>query len=251
MSPIPPKFVTLQEVDSTNNYAMALIHKGDATDETGIFALRQTAGKGRLGAKWESNPGENIMLSIMAQMQWLQVYQQFRMSVASALACTHFFSQFTEEDIKIKWPNDIYLNDSKAGGILIENQLKGNLWQWAVIGIGLDINQESFGGKDFSAISLKQITGLHYDVVAMAHLLHHKVLEQIKRLKAGFFDEMIQEYNARLFCAGEKVRLKKDNLVFETVIEKVLPSGELVARDAIERKFEFDEVKWVGLSETD
>ncbi|HVZ95676.1 MAG TPA: biotin--[acetyl-CoA-carboxylase] ligase [Chitinophagaceae bacterium] len=245
------KFILLQEVDSTNNYAMGLIQQDGAADGMSIFALRQTAGKGRLGAQWTSNPGENIMLSVITQMQWLPVYQQFHLSVATALACAGFFSQFIKESIKIKWPNDIFLNDSKAGGILIENQLKGNLWQWAVIGVGLNINQESFDNAGFKAISLKQITGIHYDVIALAQQLHHKVSEQISRIKNGFFDDMLDEYNAKLFCAGCKVRLKKGNAVFETIIRKVLPTGELVTEDTIERKFQFDEVKWMGFAGND
>src|SRR5215475_1920244 len=109
MSLSSQNFIILEKVDSTNNYAMALIEKGEAKDETGIFAVEQTSGKGRLGSKWESSTGNNIMLSIIAQMHWRQLYQQFQLSVATALACRNFFLHFIKEDIKIKWPNDIYI----------------------------------------------------------------------------------------------------------------------------------------------
>ena len=88
------------------------------------------------------------------------------------LGCLDFFSKYIKENVKIKWPNDIFINDRKAGGILIENVIKGNLWQWAVIGIGLNINQENFEKENLKAISLKQITGKNYDVIELAKELH-------------------------------------------------------------------------------
>ena len=149
------KLSILEKVDSTNNYAMALVQKGEATNGEAVFAKVQTRGKGRRGKTWESQSSENIVLTINTQMQWLPLQQQFQLSIAVALGCFDFFFKYIKENIKIKWPNDIFINDSKAGGILIENVVKGNLWQWAVIGIGLNINQRNF--NEVKAISLKQI----------------------------------------------------------------------------------------------
>nr|MDQ6904839.1 biotin--[acetyl-CoA-carboxylase] ligase [Bacteroidota bacterium] len=126
------KFTILERVDSTNNYAMALIKKDLATSGEAVFAMEQTSGKGRRGKSWQSEKGENIMLTICAEMQWLRVQQQFQVSVAVAIGCVAFFSKYLKENIKIKWPNDIYINDSKAGGVLIENVIHGSLWQWAI-----------------------------------------------------------------------------------------------------------------------
>ncbi len=153
------QLIILESVDSTNNYAMAMVQKGVANSGDAVFAMEQSSGKGRRGKTWKSQRGENILLTVLAQMQWLPVQEQFRLSMAVALACHDFFSQYIKENIKIKWPNDIFINDSKAGGILIENVVKGNLWQWAIIGIGLNINQEDFEKDILKAISLKQITG--------------------------------------------------------------------------------------------
>jgi len=247
MPTTPPEFITLQEVDSTNNYAMGLLQKGVGQDGAAVFALRQTAGKGRLGARWESSPGKNIVLSLIAEMQWLPLYQHFQLSVATALGCIDFFSQYLKDGIRVKWPNDIFLGDSKAGGVLIENQLKGNLWQWAVIGIGLNINQERFDGG-LKATSLKNVTGATYDVPELARQLHRMVLAQITRTREGAFEKQLADYNERLFGRGREARLKKGNVIFSTTIDCVAPSGELVTRDVIERKFVFDEVKWVGIS---
>ncbi len=244
MATIQKKLIILEKVDSTNNYAMALVQKGEAVSSGGVFAWEQTAGKGRRGKTWKSKGGENIILTVTEQMQWLPLQHQFQLSVAVALGCFDFFSKYIKQNIKIKWPNDIFINDRKAGGILIENAVKGNLWQWAIIGIGLNINQEDFD-KELRAISLKQITGINYDVIELARELLETVIKRIGQLKSGEFDNLLYEYNENLFCRNKTAKLKKGNIVFETKIKDVNPFGALITKDAIERTFEFNEVEWV------
>ena len=246
MSATSKKMIILEKVDSTNNYAMALVQRGEAISGEGVFAKEQTAGKGRRGKAWKSQSGENVILTINNQMHWLPVQQQFQLSIAVALGCFDFFSAYIKENIKIKWPNDIFINDRKAGGILIENVVKGNLWQWAVIGIGLNINQEDFD-KGIKAISLKQITGIYYDVIELANELLQSVTIRINQLQSGEFNNLLYQYNENLYCLNKIVKLKKGNIVFETKIERISSTGELITKDVIERKFGFDEVEWQGI----
>ncbi len=240
--------IILDSVDSTNNYAMGLIQKREINQEIAIVALEQTCGKGRRGKQWKSNKGENIMLSVPAQMQWLSVLRQFELSVAIALSCFDFFRRYILENLFIKWPNDIFINDSKAGGILIENLIKGKIWQWAVIGIGLNINQENFDENKFTATSLKNITGKNFDIIELANELHESVLKRMEELKSGNFNKMLEEYNQNLYARNKWVKLKKGNQVFETQIISVSSSGELITQDNEERKFLFDEVEFKGLA---
>lgn len=240
-------FIILESVDSTNNYAMAMVRKGEAKNGDAVFAMKQTAGRGRRGKTWESQSGENIVITISAQMQWLPVQQQFQLSMAAALGCFDFFSKYIKKNIKIKWPNDIFINDRKAGGILIENVIKGNLWQWAVIGIGLNVNQLNFAKENLKATSLKEITGDNYDVIQLSKELHDVVLKRLRRLQSEECSNLLDEYNENLFCRHQIVKLKKGNIVFETKIEGISATGELITRDVIERKFAFDEVEWMGL----
>ena len=242
----PKKLIILEKVDSTNNYAMAMVQKGEAVSSSGVFAWEQTAGKGRRGKAWKSSGGDNIILTVTEQMQWLAVQHQFHLSAAVALGCFDFVSKYIKENIKIKWPNDIFINDRKAGGILIENVVRGNLWQWAIIGIGLNINQQDFD-KEINAVSLKQITGLSYDVIELTRELLEAVIKRIDQLKSGEFDKLLYQYNDNLFCRNKIAKLRKGNIVFETKIKKVNPFGELITKDAIERKFKFDEVEWLGI----
>ncbi|MDP4285346.1 MAG: biotin--[acetyl-CoA-carboxylase] ligase [Bacteroidota bacterium] len=241
------KIVILETVDSTNNYAMAMIQKGEAIDGNAIFARQQTNGKGRRGKEWKSNKGDNIILSIMAQMQWLPVSKLFEPGVAVALGCHDFVSKHVALNTYIKWPNDIFINDSKAGGILIENVIKGTLWQWSVIGVGININQVIFEDYNISPISLKQITGNDYNVLQMAEELYTFVLKRLNDLKAGFFSKMLEEYNEKLYAKGRQTKFRKQNIVFETEIIGISPSGQLITRDSLERRFNFDEVEFLGI----
>ncbi|MDQ2720328.1 MAG: biotin--[acetyl-CoA-carboxylase] ligase [Bacteroidota bacterium] len=238
------KIIVLESTESTNNYAMALIRNGQSINENAVFALEQTNGKGRRGKDWKSRKSENIILSIMLQMQWLPVSYQFRLSVAAALGCYDLISKYIPSGTTIKWPNDIFINDSKAGGILIENVIKGTLWQWTVIGIGININQINFEEYNFHAVSLKQITGKDYDIMKLAEQLHESVLKRISELKSGNFPKMINEYNENLFGKNRLVKLKAQNVVFKTKIIAVSASGQLITQDVFERHFNFDEVEY-------
>ena len=246
MSFAAKKLIILETVDSTNNYAMGMIQNGSAKSGYAVFAKKQTAGRGRRGKTWKSAASKNIMLSIIAEMQWLPIRQQFQLSMGVALGCLDFFSNYLKENIKIKWPNDIFVNDRKAGGVLIENIIKGNLWQWAVIGIGININQENFEQEKFCAISLKEITGKDYDVIELSEKLHLCILKRIEGLSYSKTTDLLHEYNENLFCRNELVKLKKGNIIFETIIKEVSASGELITSDVIERSFELDEIQWVG-----
>ncbi len=206
--------------------------------------MDQTNGKGRRGKSWESSKGENIILSIMLQMQWLPLSRQFELSVAVALACREFIADHVPENVTIKWPNDIFINDSKAGGILIENVVKGTLWQWAVIGVGINVNQVEFAETPLNAASFKQITGKNYNVLQLAEELRLLVIKKVQEIRDGNFDKMLVEYNRQLFARNRYVKLKKQNVVFETKIMGVAASGQLITCDAMERRFNFDEVEF-------
>jgi BirA family transcriptional regulator, biotin operon repressor / biotin---[acetyl-CoA-carboxylase] ligase len=247
MSFLHGNILVLDSVDSTNNYAMGLIQKTGKSLVKPVFALEQTNGKGRRGKHWKSNKGANIILSIPLAMQWLAVSQQFQLSVAVALSCHDLFSKYILANLFIKWPNDLFINDSKAGGILIENVVKGTLWQWSTIGIGLNINQDEFEEFNLKATSLKLATGKNYDVLNLAEELLPLVLKRTEELKSGNFEKMLEEYNQHLFARNKMVKLKKGNIVFETKIVGVSSSGQLITKDAFERRFDFDEVEFKGL----
>jgi BirA family biotin operon repressor/biotin-[acetyl-CoA-carboxylase] ligase len=104
---------------------MAKVRTGLAKHGDGYFAMAQVSGKGQRGKTWVTEPGTNIILTLVMQPSALQLAQQFQFSAAIALAAHDFFAFYAGDETTIKWPNDIYWRDRKAGGILIENIVGG------------------------------------------------------------------------------------------------------------------------------
>lgn len=246
-------FIILDSVDSTNNYAMARAHAALAKHGDAVFAYRQTGGKGQRGKNWLTGNGENIAVSIIIEPKQLQVAQQFRLSVAVALGCYDFFTEYAGGETFIKWPNDLYWRDRKAGGVLIENVIGKNktgnngesAWKYAVIGIGININQTVFDETLKNVVSLKQITGKRFDVVEMAKQLHQKILIRIDSLATRAFNVMLEEYNTVLFKKDCAVKLRKGKIEFDTVIKSVTDTGQLYTVDRVDNFFDFGEVEWL------
>lgn len=239
-------FIELESVDSTNNYAMARATAGEARHGTLFFAYDQWAGKGQRGRTWTSTPGENIVLSAVLEPVAFHPSQAFALSVCVALACYDLFSPLAgPEPTSIKWPNDLYWNDRKAGGILIENHFQGDRWPLAIAGIGININQVLFPPGARNPVSLRQITGRTFPAVELARGLGTCLDRRYTALTAGEGAAQLEEYNTRLYRRGQTVRLKKDSAVFETVVSGVSAQGLLLTRDVLERQFAFGEVEWV------
>lgn len=243
-------FIELQSVDSTNNYARQQIHAGLAQHGVAIFTHEQVAGKGQRGKIWTSEKDLNIAMSIIIKPILLPLSGQFHLSACAAVAVQDVLLKYAGEDCKIKWPNDLYWQDRKAGGILIESIVSssetgaGN-WSWAIIGIGININQTTFPADLPNPVSLKQITGKNYDPVAIAKEICVSMEKRYCQLVTDGFEELITDYNLHLFKRAEIVKLKKDNRVFEATIKNVSPSGKLIAIHAKEEAFDFGSVEWV------
>jgi BirA family biotin operon repressor/biotin-[acetyl-CoA-carboxylase] ligase len=245
MQLIGQSFTILETVDSTNNYAMREVQKGKAMHGNVYFTLSQSAGKGQRGKSWNTNPGENIILSIVIEPLRLLLNEQFMLSIAIALSCCDLFNEFNTGGFTIKWPNDLYWRDRKAGGILIENILQGSSWQFSIVGIGININQAVFPPHLPNPVSLKQITGRDHDIFNLARKLCSHVQRRLELLNEGPAVKLLEEYNALLYRQQETVKLKKENIVFETLIRGVNMQGKLLTKAAMEQEFTWGEVEWV------
>lgn len=238
-------FNVLEITESTNNYAMAKVHAGMAKHGMAWFAKEQTRGKGQQGKNWESRAGQNIAISIAFQPGKVFSQKHFLFNAAIALASFNFFKSYAGSEVFIKWPNDIYWRDRKAGGILIENKLMGNNWNWSVVGIGLNINQDSFSKRLINPVSLAQITGRNFDPVELAKKLHQNIMDSINSINENNLELILQHYNDNLYLKGKSARLKKGNIVFDTIIKSVNEYGQLLTEDAVDRVFNFGEVAFV------
>jgi BirA family biotin operon repressor/biotin-[acetyl-CoA-carboxylase] ligase len=183
--------IELSTIDSTNIYAMAQIKEGLAKSGSCYTADFQTNGKGQHGRVWESNKGQNLLCSYILELNTLDALKnwtpadQIGFSAAIALGARAFFAAFAGSETKIKKPNDIYFSDRKAGGILIENLVRGQEWTWTVIGIGMNINQTEFSPEALNSvslnpISLQEITNQRWDLKKMQQHLSDALNNAIK-----------------------------------------------------------------------
>jgi BirA family biotin operon repressor/biotin-[acetyl-CoA-carboxylase] ligase len=236
-------FTILDTVDSTNNYAMGSVHAGMASHGMLWFANEQTAGRGQRGKSWTMEKGNSIAMSLVLEPGRLQIKDQFHLNAAVALTCHEFFAGYAGEETKIKWPNDLFWRDRKAGGVLIESKFQGKTWKWAVVGIGININQTKFDKFLVNAVSLKQITGITFNNIDLAKELYDLLMKNLSEMKTD--KNIIKQYDEQLYKINKKVTLKKDGAAFDTVIKGVSATGRLITVDAIEREFDFGEVEWV------
>lgn len=244
--PIGSPFIEMQSVDSTNNYALAQVHAGLAQHGAVFFTHEQWAGKGQRGKTWVAERDSSLIVSAVIDPKPLLITQQFQLSACAATAFCEFFNKYAGNDTCIKWPNDIYWQDRKAGGILIENVIgAGGNWQWAVIGVGININQASFSGELKNPVSLRQITGKSFDTVELAKELCSILDRRFQGLIQEGFAETYQFYNDHLYKKDKTVRFKKGARTFEALVKSVSIEGQLIVQHATEEAFDWGSVEWV------
>lgn len=234
---------------------------------TAYFAHEQVAGKGQRGKTWAAERGSSLILSVVLDPHPLGVEQQFALSACVAMAACEFFTGYAGDATRIKWPNDLYWHDRKAGGILIENIIgaakammddgspmtdpstvihqPSSAWQWAIAGIGINLNQVSFPAGLKNPVSLRQITGKTFDPPAMARELCTVLTKYFSLLIEKGVEPVYEAYRAHLYKKNEPVRFKKENRVFEAVVRDISPAGHLIVQHAMEEELRWGEAEWL------
>jgi len=152
-------------LDSTNHYAAALLGENLPHDGTLIVAQEQTSGRGLERNVWESEPGKNLTFSLIKYPHFLMPELQFYLNIVTCLAIFELVNDaLPKKRVFIKWPNDIYIDHKKISGILINNQISGSTLQSSIIGVGININQMQFYSDAPNPVSLRQLTGIEYDL---------------------------------------------------------------------------------------
>ena len=201
-------YLRFDELPSTNDYARELIAKSKPPEGTAIRADSQSAGRGQIGSTWHSTAGQNLTLSLVLYPQWLSANSAFLLSKAVALAICDTVKLLTGqgEQVQVKWPNDVYLDQSKVAGILIQNTLQKNLVQSAVVGIGLNVNQVDFPELLTKAGSLALSCKREFDLDAVMNELFVQVEKRYLQLKNNQSAMLSTEYLEALL--GYKQDLK-------------------------------------------
>jgi BirA family transcriptional regulator, biotin operon repressor / biotin---[acetyl-CoA-carboxylase] ligase len=234
-----------EKVSSTNSVAAALCREGDVPEGTVVTALWQENGKGQQGNTWESEPGKNLLFSIILYPMSLKAWEQFYILKVIALGVYDTLSQLTE-GVKIKWPNDIYVKDDKIAGILIENSIMGSSIKNSVAGIGINVNQEVFLSDAPNPISMRMVTGRNCDL----DLLFKNVCQAIDARYAQLNREdrmsLTKDYKNALYMFCRWHRFSDEDGAFTGMIEDVTESGLLVVRkkDGSIKEYAFKEIKF-------
>jgi BirA family biotin operon repressor/biotin-[acetyl-CoA-carboxylase] ligase len=235
------QLIELDSVDSTNNYAMGRIHAGLAFDGQVCLARHQFAGKGQRGKSWVDEPGQNLMMSLISEPAPLEISKLFLFSASVCLGILDKLSTTAHQNWSVKWPNDIYWNDRKAAGILIETVVLGKNWLYAVSGVGINLNQENFPADLPHAVSLRQITAAHYDPLEFARGLVPAIQNRIRMLK-NEPEHILEEYNESLYKRNQPVALKVKNEMIVDTLKGVDADGLLLTSQGA---FTWNESEWI------
>ncbi|MFB6343467.1 biotin--[acetyl-CoA-carboxylase] ligase [Saccharicrinis sp. FJH62] len=235
----------IDEVISTNHYLAHLPNNDNLPEGFMVVTDFQTGGRGQAENRWESERGLNILCSTWFSFEFLEPANQFYISKAAAIACKELLS-FLETSVALKWPNDIYIGDKKAGGILIENSIIGNAVSNTIVGIGLNVNQSVFGDNLPNPVSLNMITGETYNLQNLVKELQLDLIHWFNILQDRQFELIDEAYTESLYRKNGKWPFKIGEAVFEAEIKEILPSGQLVlATNDGEKTFWFKEVEFV------
>ncbi len=238
--------IRLKEVESTNNYANQLVLSKAAEHGTVVLAQHQEKGRGQQGNSWESEPGKNLLASFILFPEFLPAAKQFQLSKIVSLALVDFLETETKQ-VSIKWPNDIYIQDKKIAGILIENSVMGSHLSSAIVGIGLNLNQEKFVSDAPNPVSLKQITGKDYDIDEAILKISDHLNKWYNALEFGSFKDIDTVYLKHLFRNNEWADFAKDGKQFEARITGIGEYGQLVLeeRNGVFSSHMFKEIEFV------
>ncbi|TAE82759.1 MAG: biotin--[acetyl-CoA-carboxylase] ligase [Bacteroidetes bacterium] len=217
--------IWLNEVESTNTVAREMINNGEAKEGLMIVANHQTHGRGQQDNRWESESGQNILCSLVLEPLFLNVSQQVWLNMAICLAVYDALAFYAKE-VRIKWPNDVYISDKKVAGLLIENTVQGQQIKHTIAGVGININQSKFA--DERASSLSKLTNDWFDRNDVLQQILNYIKTRYNQLRLHQFDKINQDYHQVLYGKGEIKKYVADGQVFEGIITGVNEQGNLI-----------------------
>jgi len=241
---IGKKAFFLPSCHSTNEMASVLMTNKQPLNGTVIYTDFQSQGKGQRGNSWESEDGKNILTSIILETDFVEPTDFFNLTVMTSLAIHDLLAEYANDDVKIKWPNDMYFGEKKIAGILIENYIKQNTIEWCVLGVGLNVNQREF--VESKAISLSKICDQKFDLEELINMLLINLEKRYFQLKAGKTKALRNEYLSNLYWRDEIHVFQSEGIYFNGKIVGVDYSGKLKMEvEEGERCFDFKEVSFV------
>lgn len=233
--------IRLEAVDSTNEALKMAVKETDLPEGALLWTDKQLSGKGQLGTKWETNPGENFTGTYLLKPE-ISTDDTFSISMITALAVKETVEELlnsTQKSVSIKWPNDVLVNDRKIAGILIENQLQLNQITKSFLGIGLNVNQSSFSDFKRKATSLQMESSIEFNLDAVISKLSIHLQQFYMLYKTKGVQPIKLLYMAALYQNQEWANYKIEEEV-SLKITDVSPNGYLVVENRKGEKLEFE-----------
>ncbi|MDB5119139.1 MAG: biotin--[acetyl-CoA-carboxylase] ligase [Sphingobacteriales bacterium] len=195
----------LNKVNSTNTYLKDALSKSAPLKEgTVIMAEEQFAGRGQTNNTWVSEPGKNLTFSLLLTPHFLAINKQFDLNKTICLAINDVLTKYIGDMAKIKWPNDVYAGGHKMGGILIENVIQGDQIKYAIIGVGLNVNQTEFPISIKNVTSLKQILHTDYDLQMLLSEICQSIEVRYLQLQSIEASKLTSEYLSQLYLINQR-----------------------------------------------
>lgn len=243
---IGSEYIYIKNLPSTNSYAAELLKKEIVKEGTIVYTSFQTEGRGQTGNSWESEAGKNLLFSLIIYPVKVSPQNQFIISKAVSLGICDYLQEYTA-GVSIKWPNDIYVNNDKIAGILIESSIIGNEIKSMIVGTGLNINQKIFKSDAPNPVSLSFLTGADYDLEkCLENLVKYLNLRYKQLLKNGVA-KINSEYLGKLYRAGQWFTYRNSEGLFEGKIISVTDEGRLKIEDRSSRitDYGYKEVEYI------
>ena len=248
MRDTPPKkkIIRLPETESTNQTLRLLANAGNLANKSIVWTDFQTKGRGQVGNSWESAPGMNLLCSILFYPSHLSVNQSFAVLELASLSVKSTLEKYVS-DISIKWPNDIYFQNKKISGILIENDIAVDIITRSIIGIGINLNQTEFISDAPNPVSLSMITGRTYDIEEVLNELYANFILSASEFETGAFDRLHRQYCTSLYHHDGFYTYKDAKGYFNARIHTIEPSGYIILElcDGTLSRYGFKEVQSV------
>lgn len=222
------RVVYRRSVGSTNELAGELAAAG-AEEGTLVLADEQTAGRGRLGRSWLAPAGSSLLLSLLFRPSWTPP-QAVRLTMICSLAAAEAIEEQTGLHVNLKWPNDVMIDGKKVGGVLTELSVIGGVLDYAVVGVGLNVNFDPSLTPQLSdsATSLLRESGRPVSRLSLLAALLGQVESNYGRALAGWMPH--QAWSARLETLGRWVQVVTPNGQEEGLAETVDADGALLIR---------------------
>jgi len=234
------------EISSTNDWLIERISTQKFHEGTVVLASFQTKGKGQRGSEWLSQANKSLTFSVLLKPSFLLPIHAFDLSICVALALSVSLNKL-RLGFKIKWPNDIYFQDKKIAGILIENQMSQSVYQNAIVGIGLNVNQVHFDSLS-NAISLQQILGMEFPVEKVMGHVCESLEAQYLKLRSGHFNDLKKAYMSNLYGFNQLQSFMAENKKLNGKIINVLRNGflQIELLNGEIRDYDIKEIKFLS-----